>query len=434
MISTEVIEALDKVVGQNIFITTEPDILDFTDPRRPGKLILMVKGLKFEFPLPEDKKECIELIAGLKAEIYQKRIVTLAWNIKGFLSYVRFRTNTNWETNGPLIDLKIIEAFSGEQTECPKSYKEAAARFSTITKSAMWDRIGKIYQEIYIPLLTRVVPEIETLGFNDTEARYPVYPCYELEGQVNGRMKCLKAFSHSFNPHSLDEVAKSHLRPVGYDKVFLLFDYKHMEVSVLQWLSKDPALREILDSEGDVYKNILDRITTIQCDDAKKRAVCKAVFLPVIYGQGSKSVAERLGISESAGERLVRGIYNNFPVAMSWIQEQQDTFDANNFATDYFGRRRRFNEQQYKIRNFVVQAPASIICLHKLIRLHDTLQGHAEIVFHVHDGYGIVTHKSNTKVAEMAIQTLEANESLYSGLKLKVSGSRGEALGTLNSI
>ena len=433
MITTEVIEALDKAVGQNIFITCEPEVLDFTDPRRPGKLMIMVKGMKFEFPLPEDKKECIELLAGLNAAIYQKKIITLAWNIKGFLSYVRFRTGDYWHVNGPLVDLRIMESFAGELGECPKNFKEAHERFTKLTRMDTWEKIGKVYQQIYLPLLTRVVPEMEVLGINDTGARHPVYSCYELEGQLNGRMKCLKAFTYSFNPHSLDDELKARLRPVGYDKRFVLFDYKHMEVAVLQWLSKDPVLGEILDSGNDVYKIIWERITSISCTDAQ-RAVCKAVFLPVMYGQGPKSVAERLKVYEPTGERLIRNIYRSFPVATSWIQEQQETFDANNFATDYFGRRRRFDNQQYKIRNFVVQAPASIICLHKLVRLYESLQGNAELVFHIHDGYGIVIHKSNVKAADTAIDVLQSDESLYPGLKLKTATSRGEFLYTLKPI
>ena len=433
MLSTEIIESLDEVAGQHIFLTCEPENPDFTDPRRPSKLVVMAKGLRFDIPLPENRKECIEFISGINASLYQKRIITLSWKIKGFLSYVRARTHGNWQINGSLVDLHILEAFSGEQGECPKNFKDAYSRLSRITQSVTWQRVGKVYQEVYLPLLTRVIPKMESLGLNDVISRRPVYPCYELEGQVNGRMKCLKAFAHAFNPHGLDEVAKANLRPIGYDKVFMLFDYKHMEVAVLQWLSGDKTLKEILNSGEDVYKNIWERITNIPCTEAG-RSHCKSVFLPVVYGQSGSSVAKKLGIKDEAGKMLVANINRFFPKAMSWIQEQQETFDANSFATDYFGRRRRFEEQQYKIRNFVVQAPASIICLHKLVRLHDVIQENSEIVFHIHDGYGIVTHKSNTKVADIVIKTLEAKESFYPGLRLRVSGSQGESLSSLKPI
>jgi hypothetical protein len=428
-------EALEQIIGENVFITCEPELPDFTETKRPAKILVMAKGLKFEFPLPPDQKEFLELISGLNEYLYREKIITIGWNIKGLFSYIRFRTGSDWPVNGAVLDLKVLEAYAGKrERECPKSFKDALYRLNQIIKDPAYERVVKVYQDVYLPLVTKVVPRIEATGLNDLSKRRPVYPCYEIEGQINGRMKCLKVFAHSFNPHSLDDGLKTNLRPIGYDYLFMMFDYRQMEVAVLQWLSQDQALKKCLDEGEDVYKIIWERITKLPCDKDSLRAACKAVFLPVIYGQGYKAVAQRLKRPESVGEQLVRNIRREFPTAMAWVEQQQDTFDANNNAFDYFGRKRTFDEQQYKVRNFVVQAPASIICLHKLVRLHTALQGNAEIVFHIHDGYGIITHKKNISVADLAMKTLESEEALYPGLKLRVTGSMGEHLDKLSLI
>ena len=252
---------------------------------------------------------------------------------------------------------------------------------------------------------------------------------------MNGRLKCSNVFNSCYNPHTLSDDIKSKLNPPTTAPVdFLYLDYRNMEVSVLQWLSGDDQLKKIIDSGEDVYAGIWKYITKLDCTGSHRNK-CKSIFLPVIYGQGAESVAKRADIPEKTAIKLVDRLYKGFPIAFDWVKQQQANLDENNFAQDYFGRRRQFNDQQYRVRNFVVQAAASTVCLHKLIKLYESIEDDSKIVFHVHDGYGMLVRRQYaSKLAKKYVAVLEQEEDFYPGLKLRISCKIGGRLNKLTPI
>jgi DNA polymerase I-like protein with 3'-5' exonuclease and polymerase domains len=156
--------------------------------------------------------------------------------------------------------------------------------------------------------------------------------------------------------------------------------------------------------------------------------------LPVIFGQGSYSLSQRLGIGEKTATRLIYNLERSFPVAFAWIKSQ--AADSNNFATDIFGRRRKFQkDEMYKIKNFCIQSPSNMICLRKLVKLHEALSNRAKICFHIHDGYCISCNKKELKsVYDLSKKVLEEEDDLFPNLKLKTSCHYGENLNKLKNI
>lgn len=244
-------------------------------------------------------------------------------------------------------------------------------------------------------------------------------------------MKCHKVFQDSFMPHTMRLEEKEQLCG-DYEDVFLYLDFKHQEVSILQWLSNDPVLGEILDSGRDLYEAIWENITGLEATP-EGRQKCKSVFLPVVYGLGPTGVAERLKISGKSGKILYDRIHKTFPVSMYWVANQQS--DEDGIALDHFGRRRHM-EQEYKVRNYVVAAPASLICMHKLVKLHEGLGNLGKLAFHLHDGYCILTNRNNLRsTSETAKRILETDdEQFYPHLKLSTACQAGTTLATLKSI
>ena len=58
------------------------------------------------------------------------------------------------------------------------------------------------------------------------------------------------------------------------------------------------VLGKILDSGGDLYEAIWKEVTNLECNELY-REKSKSIFLPVVYGQGVDSVAERgLGFAQ----------------------------------------------------------------------------------------------------------------------------------------
>ena len=415
------------------FVTCLPEVPDFTTK---GNYKIIVSGGEEEkrqsIPLYSDKKKLEWLAALLRKGIDTRSQTIIGWNIKGLFSYVQHITGKKYNLPGRILDLKIMEAFSGVEGKCPQSYVEALDRISSLASVDNWKQMDTYYKNIAYPLISEVLPSIETTGLVHKDLKKKLYSHYEVEGQANGRLRCSNIFLNSYNPHTFAEVSRDSLSPsTTEDVLFLYLDYQHMEVSVLQWLSQDPQLEKIIDSGKDLYCGIWELLTTINCNDTYRK-LCKSIFLPVVYGQGAASVAKRLKIPEKTADKFIHRIYKIFPVALRWIRTQQESL-IDGCAKDYFGRLRRFTEQQYRVRNFVVQSPAATICLHKLIKLYES--GEGTLAFHIHDGYGLVVRRKDLdKTMRNCVSVLEAEEKYYPGLKLKVSCQAGDGLNNLNKI
>ena len=184
--------------------------------------------------------------------------------------------------------------------------------------------------------------------------------------------------------------------------------------------------------DDDFYVVVFKLVSGNVCDNEKKRDFCKKFFLPIIYGASAKTLSRELEVSQSTAESIVDRVYKLFPTSFKWIQERQNEVDV--VAMDYFGRKRCFDESKHwKVRDFVVQSPASLVCLEKLIALHNKIKGYARLACHIHDGYILYVNKSFVKmIAGMAKEILEQESELCPGLKLRSSCKVGRSLSELS--
>lgn len=420
---------LESIQNTDVFFHLEPEHIDWTD-KVPVDFNIQSNGNKFSINLLEEKE--IESLAA-SFYFYTKNSNLICWNLKNILSFFRKKSQINVEFEKVVYDLGILCSYFALPKKKPQTSKDAFYLLNFLKKSQSWKSFDNIYEKVYYPLISKVIPSIETNPLVDVLNKKFVYSFYEVEGQSNGRMKNLKILKDSFMPHSMGEKEKENLRLPSDDQYFVYFDYKHMEVSVLEWISKDKNLSKILSSDVDLYKSIWQSLTNQEASE-EQRKICKNVFLPVIFGQGSYSLSQRLGIGEKTATRLIYNLERSFPVAFAWIKSQ--AADGNNFATDIFGRRRKFQkDEMYKIKNFCIQSPSNMICLRKLVKLHEALSNRAKICFHIHDGYCISCNKKELKsVYDLSKKVLEEEDDLFPNLKLKTSCHYGENLNKLKNI
>lgn len=423
-ISWQIADLLDGVDA--VFLRTDPEVPDFTS-RKLFKIQIWNLRQKIEIDVTPEN---IMLVVGiLDATIFNKEIVQrlYAWNLKSFSTYFhaffpKFVTPTT-----SVIDLKIIEAFLGIRKKRPENLVEAINRTKTIVRHKNWQTL---YKSIHLPLALRVLPSIETTPLLNGKSRKAEYPYYEIEGQANGRMNCSKQYAYSYLPHAMGTEVKQALKPKGYNLRFLAADFRHCEVTVLQWLTGDEKLKEILKSGQDLHERIYEVVTGDPCDSPNKRSISKVMFLPVMYGLGPKGLAKSLHLPEQVGAELHTRIRTHFSTSynrMIEIQKQAETGPVE----DYFGRIRKFPENEvYKARNFWVQGVAATICQEKLIDLYRVLDGeNAYLVYSVHDGYCICFKTPLAKQTyETVKQTLEAESKLCIGLEMKVEIKFGSKL------
>lgn len=413
-----------------MYVRAEPETIDFTAGDTGKLIVLSAVG---EIAIPLSNQNLTTVLGFLSSTVFSDEMTVIGWGIKGLFSFLKYHLQAPYCTTCNILDLKVLESLCDKRDEAPKAFWDAMARLQAVVKDEQWPKLKTFYKQVYKPLIEKVIPALETQGMLDQKNRVTLYSSYEVDGK-NGRLKCSQVFKSCFNPHSITPEDKERFRPRLLNDQFLLFDFRHMEVSVLQWLTQDEHLAEILALEHDPYRVIFKLVSHTDCDNDNKRDVCKSFFLPVVYGMGATTLAKELSLSQTTAETIIKRIYNLFPKALAWVQERQKETQINNVCYDVLGRRRYFNDRHYRVRDFVVQSPAAAVCLEKLVLLHDALGGYAALAAHIHDGYLITVNKAATRaVVDIGTEVLQGDSLLCPGLKLKVTCKLGRSLDALES-
>lgn len=428
---SDIFELVSRFRGNDIFFYLNGDDRPWSDEESRPSLVFHCCGRRMT--LDGGDSESISYLASSMQHFTDPSRFAISWGVKDLLSFVRGRSDVGMEIKSPIYDLGIISSYLGVNSSRPVKFRDSLVLLKSLLTHPGWPEFRPFYEGVYIPLVASVLPEIESCCLVDNERRMCVYPCYSGESQVNGRLKASVRCPSNYNPHSIGAAQKANLRPPSYDERFVQFDYLNMEVKTLQWLSGDERLGCLIDAEGDPYKAIWSSLTDGPVSQ-RHRDICKDVFLPVAFGLGFRGLADRIGVDENFAARLIDRLVKTFPVAFDWISTQSP--DGDNMAKDRFGRRRRFIERDfYKIRNFSVQSPASMICLRKLVRLHEALKGLGRVCFHVHDGYCVVCAVDKVdSVCEAGLAVLEEEDPLFRGLALRASCESGGRLDQMTPI
>ncbi len=363
----------------------------------------------------------------LKDTIFGKDKKVICFNSKPFFSYILSNKVKASFFESSFYDLQWFFSYNGKRDVKISSRNDLIATFSEVVSLLSNDK-NNLYKTIYGRLIAEVLPYIENNYLIDFEEEVKVYPFYKIEGQENGRLSCQMNHRKSYNPHSLGPEIKGNLRPVFPHNVFMIFDYKNMEVSVLAEICKDKNLIKILESGKDFYEEVYKIV--IGGENKSSRSIAKKIFLPIIYGQAHLSLSDQLSVSESTAKELISRLRKVFPDAFEFSDNAQDEARNNGYVKDLFSRTRIFNDNFHKARNFVIQSPAALLCLEKLINLYDGLnKKEARIVFSIHDGYGISVAKDNFFSLYAGIKAiLESDSILLPSLKLRTSLKIGKNL------
>lgn len=413
---------LDQIVqsGPNIFVKLNPEIVDFTLISPTFNLVFVTKEVDFSIEI--NNENFVDVLSMIKTALFENRsLVIIGWNLKNLFTYFLSKTNDNLEFESKLLDLKLAECFIGIRERPPSKFEDVIKRLKIVFADSSWSKFKNIFQKVYQSLMMTVIPKIEIEGVFDNEKRQILFPYYEIEGQVGGRLACQIAYENCFNPHSLSDEDKSKLQPKGTGLTFLCFDYSFYEVCVLAWLSGDEALGQMVFGDGDFYKKLYAQLTGTECDTDVKRSFCKDyLFLPIIYGQSAKTLSERAKINIALADKLISRLQAMFSQLFEWVENYPI---ENNVCVDYIGRKRQLAiGEEYKYRNFIVQSPGAIFCLDKLVNLSNALGNYGSVVASIHDGYVVRCDEKQAEIVRsISMKVLESESILFPGLKLKVN-------------
>ena len=427
-LSSALFEVLSK--EKLVFCSWEPQTLDSTTFSR--------LFLKFKITLLDGKVYNININANnaiifkkIFEKINAKKVIPLlGHNWKEVFTFVQRVTGKPLIIKG-IIDLAWFESY----LRLNSTLDDTAAQVRLFKEVLRKDKIWAIYKQVYEPLIVSTVPAMEAFGLINDQLGQIVFPNYHIEGQENGRLSCSCSFKRCYNPHSLGEIEKKELMLPSEEFKFLSFDYRNMEVTVLANISNDTTLLDIINNNSTtVYETIFEKVTGVK-DNQNSRVLGKKMFLPCIYGQGVAGLANSLDISRDQAEIYLDKLARIFKQSFAFVESNQKKAAQNNSITDHFGRVRHLKaDEAIKARNFVVQAPAALICLEFLNEVQNASKDLYRLAFSVHDGYYIVAHNKNLQDAYHLVRKILTQKSKHLDVDLKVSAKVGKTLCKMISI
>ncbi len=197
-------------------------------------------------------------------------------------------------------------------------------------------------------------------------------------------------------------------------------DWSSHEVAIGGALSGDEVLLEAV-STGDPYMGFLRMANmvpadAIRADHEQLRALAKTCLLAQNYGQGTRGLARRTGMSYLEADDLRRRIARMFPRFTAWSEGMVDTAQLRGHLETEFGWRVRVHadDREPSLKNFMVQATGA-----EMFRLACCLGSErgVSIVAMVHDAVMIEAPAGGIDAAIATMRTAmdEASKTVLSG-------------------
>ncbi|KAJ8675482.1 hypothetical protein QAD02_011268 [Eretmocerus hayati] len=124
--------------------------------------------------------------------------------------------------------------------------------------------------------------------------------------------------------------------------VMLSADFCQLELRILTHFSRDPVLTKLMHEEGDIFRNIAARMNKVAeeevNDDMRQRA--KGLCYAMIYGMGTKSLADSLGVTESAAKDYLEAFMGTYKGIREWLKAVVEQARTDGFVTTLTDRRR----------------------------------------------------------------------------------------------
>ena len=194
---------------------------------------------------------------------------------------------------------------------------------------------------------------------------------------------------------------------------YIYADYVSQEIAIAAYLSKDEKLINAY-KEGDVYIYTAKLAGAVPADATKKthkkeRNEYKIATLATFYGQGHKSLAARLMISEAKAIELIANIKNIYSTYFDWVNGLVSrTFARGYISTKYGWKLWITNVDKINPRtlsNFPIQAHGSEMLRFAILNL---IKNKIEISASIHDG--LLIHCPLSKLQQTEAKVVKCME------------------------
>lgn len=126
----------------------------------------------------------------------------------------------------------------------------------------------------------------------------------------------------------------------GYSLVGI--DYSQIELRLLAHFSEDEALLEAFNNNLDIHKQTAIKIFGEE-EASSKRSIAKSINFGLIYGMGSRKLADTLGIKTAEAKSYIESYFQAFKSVKDYLKSIEDTILETEYIETLLKRRRVFD-------------------------------------------------------------------------------------------
>lgn len=288
------------------------------------------------------------------------------------------------------------------------------------------------YRELFKLQSTYIIPLLE-LGLDNKD--HKIFTSFLQTGTASGRLSSKNPNLQNIPIRSEigSKVRQAFIPQAGYKLVAI--DYSQIELRLLAYFSKDEALIDAFNNNLDIHYQTALKIFG-EKKAKEKRSFAKSINFGLLYGMGSRKLAQTLKISTKEAKTYIESYFKAFPSVKNYIKSIEDFTIQHGYVETLLNRRRLFdfeNVNEMFKSSFLREAvntkfQGSAADLMKLammkilekfknnININILLQIHDELLFEIKEEEAILIVK----------ELIDIMENIYDlGISLKVSVSLG---------
>jgi DNA polymerase-1 len=236
------------------------------------------------------------------------------------------------------------------------------------------------------------------------------------------------------------EVRRAFIVPQGWKLIST--DYSQVELRIAAHICQDPGLRAAFASGQDIHRATAATVLGIPPEKVTtdQRSFAKRVNFGLLYGMGTRSLAEQAGIPMNEAQKFVDAYFAGFPNIKKYIDETKRKAKVDGYVETLLGRRRYFPILATETRdartnimqrtaereaiNHPVQGSAADIIKIAMIRIHKAFRQKklkARLLLQVHDELVLEAPDAEVKAVEQLVkEIMEGAYRLDPPLKVEV--------------
>ena len=143
------------------------------------------------------------------------------------------------------------------------------------------------------------------------------------------------------------------------DEQFIDMDFSQIELKLMAHVSGQNSMIEAFVAGHDMHSytaaQLLNKPIETIGKDSQERKVAKAINFGVIYGIGTKGLAELADIPMGAAKRYLNVYWDNYPNIRSYFDGQKTFAEENGYVQTLFGRKISVKDRFHTAPNYVIQ-------------------------------------------------------------------------------